>query len=175
MIEMMTVVTIIAILLAIGVPAMSEFAADQRVRTVASDITSEIALARAKAIETSRRVYIEKLGVLWNNGWRMYADMNDNAAYDAGVDLEIKRFDGFTTGTIYVCTLPSVDFATRVVFRPDGRIVRNGAITANDGFYVVNVLDAVQANNKIRGIQFGLSGRATSLKLNGTAVPCVAN
>jgi len=58
----MVVVTIIALMLVIGVPAMSEFVADQRVRTVASDITADIALARAKAIELSRRVYLEKLG-----------------------------------------------------------------------------------------------------------------
>src|SRR4051812_29594780 len=99
LIEVLVVVTIIALMLVIGVPAMGEFVADQRVRTVASDITSEIALARAKSIETSHRVYIQKMGVLWNNGWRIYADMNDNAAYDAGLDLELKRFDGFTTGT----------------------------------------------------------------------------
>ncbi|MCE9642508.1 MAG: type II secretion system protein GspH, partial [Betaproteobacteria bacterium] len=54
MIEVMVVVTIIAIMLVIGVPAMSEFVADQRVRTVASDVTADIALARAKAIELSR-------------------------------------------------------------------------------------------------------------------------
>ena len=85
LIEIMVVVTIIAMMLVIGLPGMSEFVADQRVRTMASDITSEIALARGKAMESSRRVYMQKLGVNWNNGWRLYADINDNAAYDAGV------------------------------------------------------------------------------------------
>jgi prepilin-type N-terminal cleavage/methylation domain-containing protein len=177
LIEILVVGTIISIMLVIGVPAMGEFVADQRVRTVASDITSEIALARGKAVESSRRVYFEKLGVNWNNGWRIYADVNDNAAYDAGIDLELKRFTGFTTGTIYICTSPAGAFLNQIVFRPDGRIVRTGAVTANDGIYVIDTMSASTpvANYKIRGVQFGLSGRATVLKLNGQPLPCVAN
>ena len=172
----MVTFTIIALLLVIGVPSMGEFVADQRVRTVASDITSEIALARAKAIETSRRVYMQKLGVNWNNGWRLYADINDNGVYDAGVDLELKRFDGFSSGTIYACTSPAAAFLNQIIFRPDGRVVRTGAISTNDGIYIVDTLgDATASNDKIRGIQFGLSGRTTVLKLNGQALPSVAN
>lgn len=173
----MTVVSIIAIMLVIGVPAMSEFVADQRVRTVASDITSEIALGRAKAIENSRRVYMQKLGVNWNNGWRLYVDVNDNAAYDAGVDFELKRFDGFTTGTMYLCTSPVGAFVNQIILRPDGRIARVGAVTANDGIYVVDTMavGTTQQHFKIRGVQFGFSGRTTMLKLNGSPVPCVAN
>jgi prepilin-type N-terminal cleavage/methylation domain-containing protein len=176
MIELMVVVTIISVMLVIGVPAMGEFVADQRVRTVASDINSEIALARAKAVETSRRVYLQKLGSTWNNGWRIYADMNDNAAYDAGVDQELKRFDGFTTGTIYICTLPAAAFGTEIGFRPDGRIVRTGAVSATDGIYIVDTMgQSTTSKYKIRGVQFGISGRATVMKLNGTALPCNAN
>ena len=45
-----------------------------------------------------------------------------------------------------------------------------------DGIYIVDTLgDATASNDKIRGIQFGLSGRTTVLKLNGQALPCVAN
>jgi type IV fimbrial biogenesis protein FimT len=173
LIEIMVVMTIISIMLVIGVPAMGEFVADQRVRTVTSDIASDIALARAKAVESSRRVYIEKLGVNWNNGWRIYADINDNLTYTPGVDLEIKRFDGFATGTIYICTQPA---GNQIVFRPDGRVVRAAAI-ANDGIYVVDTMSpsTPAANYKIRGVQYGISGRATVVKLNGQALPCAAN
>ena len=67
-------------------------------------------------------------------------------------------------------------FLTQIVFRPDGRVVRVGAVTATDGIYVVDTMgDSTPSNDKIRGIQFGFSGRTTMLKLNGTAVPCLAN
>ena len=170
----MVVLSIIAIMLVVGVPAMGEFVADQRVRTVASDISSDIALARAKAVESSRRVYMEKLGVNWNNGWRLYADVNNDAAYAAGVDLELKRFDGFSTGNIYLCTLPATN---QIIFRPDGRIVRAGAVSTNDGIYVVDTMNASTpaTSYKIRGVQFGISGRAAVLKMNGQALPCAAN
>jgi len=177
LIEIMVVVTIIALMLVIGVPAMSEFATDQHVRTVASDINSGISLARAKAIESSHRVYMQKLGINWNNGWILYVDMNDNAAYDAGVDLKLTQFDGFATGTLYICTSPVGAFTTQIIFRPDGRIVRAGAVTANDGVYVVDPMTPGTpiSSYKIRGVQFGLSGRTTVLKLNGQPLPCVAN
>ena len=56
LIELLIVVTILGIFLTIGMPALSEFVADQRVKTVTSNIVADIAFARAKAIETGRRV-----------------------------------------------------------------------------------------------------------------------
>ena len=95
---------------------------------------------------------------------------------DAGVDLELKRFEGFTSGNIYVCTFPVGAFLNQIAFRPDGRIVRTGVLSANDGIYIIDTMgDGTASNDKIRGIQFGLSGRTTVLKLNGQALPCVAN
>ena len=145
--------------------------ADQRVRTAASDIAAEIAFARAKAIENSRRAYIARTGALWRNGWRVYVDLNNNGSYDA--NEELKRFDGFpATGTMYVCST-ATDFATNVVFRPDGRVVRTAATVAADGIYVVDTMGGGPvARNKIRGLLFGLSGRVTVVKLNGTVAPC---
>ncbi len=176
MIEIMVVVVIVSILLTVGLPPMAEFVADQRVRSVTSDISSELSLGRAKAIEHSRRVYMQKLGLLWNNGWRVYVDNNDNATYDAGVDLELKRFDGFNTGSIYICTSPVGAFTTQIVMRPDGRVVRTGAVTNNDGIYVIDTMgDGTMSNDKIRGVQFGFTGRSTVVKLNGQPLPCVAN
>jgi Tfp pilus assembly protein FimT len=143
------------------------------VRTTASDIVAEIAFARAKAIETSRRVYIERTGLLWSNGWRIYADLNNSGTFDAGEEL--KRFDGLPpTGTMYVCAVATApDFATNMIFRPDGRVLRTTAVGANDGIYIVDTMgDAVLANNKIRGLLFGLSGRVTVVKMNGAAPPC---
>ena len=75
-----------------------------------------------QAVESSRRVHIEKTGVNWTNGWRIYVDRNDSNSYDVGE--QIKIFDGLS-GTIRVCTNVA-DFATDIIFRPDGRIVRTG-------------------------------------------------
>lgn len=171
LIELMVVLLIAAILVLVGAPELSDFLADQRVRTTTSDLVSEIAFARAKAIEQSRRVYLNRTGASWSNGWRVYVDLNNSTTFDAGEEL--KRFDGFsTTGTMYVCSTVA-DFATNVIFRPDGRVVRATAVGANDGLYVVDTRgDGVLANNKIRALLFGASGRVTVVKMNGVAPPC---
>jgi prepilin-type N-terminal cleavage/methylation domain-containing protein len=173
LIELMIVVAIAAILVAVGAPALSEFMADQRVRTTASDIAADVAFARAKAIENSRRAYIQKTGALWTNGWRVYVDLNSSGSFDPGEEL--KQFDGFApASTQYVCSTVA-DFAANVIFRPDGRVVRSAGMpsASTDGIYVVDTLGGgAVAKNKIRGLLFGLSGRVTVVKLNGTAPPC---
>lgn len=171
LIELITVVAIVAILVGIGVPSLSEFLADQRVRTAASDIMGDIAYARAKAVENSRRVYLQRTGATWSGGWRIFVDLNDNANNDGGEE-QLKTFNGFPAGNLYACS-QAADFSGTVVFRPDGRIVRNAAVAVNDGIYVIDTLgDNADGNNKIRGILFGASGRATVVKMNGAAPPC---
>ena len=185
LIEVMIVVTIVAILIVVALPNMTDFVAEQRVRTVASDLMSEIMFTRATAVEMSKRVNMEKLGAGWDQGWRIYVDVNNNGIYDAG-DIEVKQFNGFGTGTasitgrLYTCS-PVADFATRIIFRPDGRVVRSAAATtAADGIYVIDPMgDADICNNKTRAILFDLSGRVNSRKITsgltacqGVAPPC---
>ncbi len=173
LIELMFVVVIVAIFLTIGIPDLTEFIADQRVRTTTSDIAAEIALARAKAVETSRRAYMEKLGTAWSNGWRIYVDLDDNGAFtpNANPPEEITQFNGFPPGRMYTCSTVG-DFATNIIFRPDGRVVRTTPVGANDGIYVIDPMGGVQAKTKIRALLFGLSGRVTVVKMNGTIPPC---
>jgi type IV fimbrial biogenesis protein FimT len=173
LIELLIVVTILGIFLTIGVPALSEFVADQRVRTVTSNIVAEIAFARAKAIESSRRVIMEQTGGNWNNGWRTYADVDGDGKFDAAKDTELKVFEGFAPGNLYICST-AADFSSKIIFRPDGRVVHASTLDINkDGIYVVDVMkDTALPNNKIRAIVFGLSGRAAVIKKNGEAPPC---
>jgi hypothetical protein len=129
---------------------------------------------------------MERLGVNWDQGWRTYIDVNNNATYEAGTDIEIKRFDGFGTGAasasgrLYSCS-PVADFATNIIFRPDGRVVRSTtATTAADGIYIIDPMgDTDFCNNKTRGVLFDLSGRVNSRLITsgtsscrGVAPPC---
>jgi type IV fimbrial biogenesis protein FimT len=189
LIELMIALVILAILVVVGLPSMTDFVAEQRVRTAASDMVSEIAFARAKAVELSRRVVIEKLGTGWDQGWRIYVDNTNppNGAYDAGTDTILKVFDGFgntNTSTsrrrLYTCSTV-VDFATNIIFRPDGRVVRSATATAaTDGIYFIDPMgDTDDCNNKTRAVLFDLSGRVNSRLITsgspsckGVAPPC---
>ena len=180
LLELMIVLVIIGIMTTIALPPMVDFVAEQRVRTVASDMVSEIAFARAKAVESGRRVIMERLGASgWDLGWRTYIDVNGNGSYDAGADTDIKQFNGFgtgaaaATGRLYVCS-NTADFATRIIFRPDGRVVRSAtATTVNDGLYVVDPMgDSDICNNKTRAVLFDLSGRVNSRIITSTVAGC---
>jgi prepilin-type N-terminal cleavage/methylation domain-containing protein len=175
LIELMITVVIVGILLALGIPGMTAFVADQRVRTTTSDIAAEIAFARANAVQSSRRVYMENLGGSWLNGWRIYVDNDNNGAWTPNQNPpeELKLFNGFPPGKMYSCTIPTAEFATNIAFRPDGRVVRTTPVGANDGIYIIDPMDGTTANSKIRGLLFGLSGRVTIVKLNGTVPPCL--
>jgi len=173
LIELMIVLLIAAILVLIGAPALSEFVAEQRVRTVTSDIASEIAFARVKAIEHRRRVFIARTGAAWRNGWQIFVDLDNSGTFSAG-DEVLKVFNGFPAGNINVCSTVG-DFANNVIIRPDGRVWR-AAVPAplpSDGLYIVDTMgDANPANNKIRGILFGVSGRASVVRMNETVPLC---
>jgi type II secretion system protein H len=187
LLELMIVLLIVAIMTTIALPPMTEFVADQRVRTTASDMVSEIAFARAKAVETGRRVIMQRLvNTGWHQGWRTYADVNSNGTYEAGTDLELKQFNGFGTGAasasgrLYICS-NSADFAINIIFRADGRVVRSAtATTANDGIYVIDPMgDTEVCNNKVRAVLFDLNGRVNSRLMKsadsscpGIAPPC---
>ena len=176
----MIVLTIVAIMAMIGVPLMSDFVAEQRLRTTASDLVSEIAFARAKALENGRRVIMERLvNTGWDQGWRTYSDVNGNGSYDAGTDLELKQFNGFgtgaarATGRLYICS-NSADFAANIIFRPDGRVVRSAtATTVNDGIYVIDPMgDNNVCNNKVRAVLFDLNGRVNSRLIKSADPAC---
>jgi len=186
LIELMVVLTIAGIMLSIALPNLTNFVAEQRVRTVASDLVGEIAYARAKAIEQSRHVIIQKIGTGWDLGWRTYIDVNNNGTYESGTDTEVKHFDGYGTGTasitgrLYICSTVG-DFSTNIIFRPDGRVVRSiTATTANDGIYVIDPMgNSDVCDNKTRAVLFDLSGRVNSRKITsgnpsceGVAPPC---
>lgn len=179
--ELMVVLAIVAILVAVGAPNLTEFVATQRVRTAASDMVGEIAFSRAKAIESSRRVVMQRLGTSWDQGWRTFIDADESGTFTAG-DTIIKQFDGFGYGSagatrrFQVCGFPTADFGSQIVLRPDGRVVRgNAAPGTNDGIWVY-MLDWTggnsPCNNITRHISFGLSGRVDNRVVTSGVPAC---
>jgi len=169
LVELMTVMAVAAILMVIGVPQLEDFMADQHVRTVISDLSADMALARVKAVEDSHRAHLEMFpGPNWTNGWRVYVDLNDSGSYVAtvnGIAEQVKEFDGLS-GTIRICTNVA-DFTTDIIFRPDGRVVRTVTPAPTDGIYVIDEMgQGDNTHTKIRGILFGLDGRAYVENLN---------
>lgn len=176
LIELIMVVVILAILIGVGIPSLTAFVASQRVRTAVSDMMADVSFARAQAIQESRQVIMERLPggatSTWKDGWRVCVDLNSNGACDAN---EVRKASEPLSGRMQVCS-HTANFDARVVFRPDGRIVLAAAPGANDGVtFSDDLADADAANDLIRTIAFGVSGRPLLLRQDGQTnggTPC---
>jgi type IV fimbrial biogenesis protein FimT len=168
LIELMIVIGIAAILVTVGVPSFTAFIASQRVRTAVSDTMADISFARAEAIKESRQAIMERLAGAtgtWKDGWRICVDLNGDGDCDPGEDRKLTQP---LAGRIKVCST-AADFNNRIIFRPDGRVVRPSAPGANDGLKVSDDAgDAATGNDYIRSIVIGISGRPVVLKQDGT-------
>jgi type IV fimbrial biogenesis protein FimT len=67
--EVLTVVVILSVLLAAGVPQLADFVRQQRVKTVSFDLFSTLVLARSEAITRNAQVTVTPTGGAWINGW----------------------------------------------------------------------------------------------------------
>lgn len=156
----MITLVIVAIVITVGVPSLTDFVAAQRVRTTASDLVSDMALARAEAVKESRQAIFERVAGAtntWKDGWRVCIDLNSNSTCD---NNEIRKVTTTVPGRSKVCSTTG-DFDNRIFFRPDGRVVRTAAPGANDGLKVSDDNnDATTANDRVRLIFIGISGRA---------------
>ena len=172
LVELMATLVIMAIVITIGVPGLTDFIASQRVRTTASDLVADMALARAEAIKESRQAIMERLAgatSTWKDGWRICVDINSNGTCDAA---EVRKATTPVPGRTAVCAT-TADLNDRIVFRPDGRVLRTTAPGASDGIKVSDDnADSATSNDRIRLIFLGISGRARmEIQDNDTANP----
>lgn len=160
LIEVMITLVIAAVVITIGVPGLTDFVASQRVRTVASDLVADMALARAEAIKESRQAIFERVSGAtntWKDGWRICVDLNGNATCD---NAEVRKVTTAVPGRSKICST-ATDFDNRIFFRPDGRVVRASAPGANDGLKVSDDNgDGASQNDRIRLVFLSISGRA---------------
>ena len=84
LIELMIVITIVAILITFGLPSMTGMIRNQRIKTASLDLYSSLVLARSEAIKRNAAnvSMIAKTGG-WQNGWKICVDANSNGACGA--------------------------------------------------------------------------------------------
>ena len=175
LIELLVVLAIAAILFAAGLPNFQDFIREQRVRSIASDMVGDFALARAEAVRFSGRVVIARAGfgnctvagAAWRDGWCMFIDNNANNAVDAGEMLKVRQAVG---GQVRICSAVA-DFANTIIFGPRGQVIRAAAIGANDGMTITDDSSGA-ANSRTRTLMFGLVGRVTTVNQNNTTPAC---
>ena len=87
LIEIMVAIAVLAILLAVGLPAFGGLIDDQRMDTSVSSMLRSISHTRTEATRRNRHVTMAPLSADWNNGWVIFIDRNSNGTLDAGETL----------------------------------------------------------------------------------------
>lgn len=133
-IELMIVVTIGAVLLAIGAPSLAGFMRESRLGTAMSDLTSDMQAARGEAVKRNAWVLVCAraaaadtctAGTNWSNGWLVCYDANNDGACDTGSATDPNPFRVRRALDSITLTGP----AAVVRFNPSGTQGGTGATT----------------------------------------------
>jgi type IV fimbrial biogenesis protein FimT len=146
-IELMIVMTILAVVISLASPALSEMVRMQRIRSVAVDLYADITLARSEAIKRGAQVFVvPRNSADWARGWDV-ATANPPTA-----TTTLKSQDPFSGGVTTPCTTGTCTVVSM------GRAGRP-TTTAVTRF---QVRDAQVASDKWRCLSIDLAGRPES-------------
>lgn len=141
LVELMTVVAVIAVFASVAAPGLRGFLAGQRVKALTYDLTADLLLARNEALKRGLDVTLAPGSNGWNEGWTMRVG-----------DTDLGNRSG-ASDSITVTGAP-----TAIVFN------RNGRVSAPTAAVRITVTTSVLSGpSASRCVQLDLSGRARSL------------
>lgn len=135
LVELLVTVTIVSILLAIGVPNLTDFIRNTRVRSATFDLLSDLNFARSEAIKGGSGVTLCKStdGIAcstgtagYETGWLVFSDCNTNGALDSsdcdgdGIN-ESEPLLRAHAALSNVTLKGNTNIANRITFRANGR------------------------------------------------------
>ena len=156
LIELIVVVAMVAVLAALAAPSLRNFAANQALAGVTSDLMAASMTARSTAINRNQRVLIEPMsGTDWTSGWRVYVDKDASSDFDATKDEEIIVGQPVPdTVAINSATITNCSPRDKFGYAPDGFLYRDGATFQNGGVPFIS-----SVTSRDRCIVFDAAGR----------------
>jgi type IV fimbrial biogenesis protein FimT len=73
LIEVLTVVGVMAIITAVAAPGMRTFGVSQKAKSLSYDLVSDLLTARSESLKRNRTVTVTPLGDTWASGWSVAA------------------------------------------------------------------------------------------------------
>jgi type IV fimbrial biogenesis protein FimT len=137
LIELMTAVSVLTVVAAVAAPNLRSFSASQSVKALASDLASDLLLARSEALKRNANVTLTPSGTSWTAGWTVTS---------GGTQLSGRG--AFTSDTLALSGAPS-----SITFNQFGRV----AAPATTVRITVSASNAAGVN---RCVELDLSGRA---------------
>ncbi|MFT5220517.1 MAG: type IV fimbrial biogenesis protein FimT [Planctomycetota bacterium] len=114
LIELMVTVALIGIVMAVGIPSMSDFIKNDRLSTHINILVGHLALARSTSVTGHQQVVIcassnqtSCNSTNWANGWLVFVDRDTNSDVSAGDDL-LRVKDALTGDNTLVSSAGSV-------------------------------------------------------------------
>jgi len=145
-IELVTVIAIVAIMLRLAVPSFQEFIVNYRSSVQTNSLLADLAVARSEAVKFARVTQVQAAPGGWTDGWIVGTDLNVNGMLDPEeiVKRQGPAEDGFTLegGTTAGVPAAAIGFgvtgqlvlpagALNVEFsicRPDNNAAKSGAV-----------------------------------------------
>ncbi len=139
LIEIMIAIAIMAIIAGIAIPNYIEWSMGARLRSAVNDLSSDLAMARLRAIKSSAKV-----GVIFAaDGYQVFIDDNDNNTLDSGeVILRSKQYPAGVSmsGTTFA--------SSRALFHRTGASSAGTVMLSRGGNQQINIV--VNAVGRIR-------------------------
>jgi type IV fimbrial biogenesis protein FimT len=110
LIELMVTIAVLVVLMAVGVPSMADFSANNRVAAAKSGFASAVALARTEAARRGVLVFIKaeaggSTGNEFSGGWSVVVDTNGSGLPDTG-DEVMRKYPALQTDVKLAGTSP---------------------------------------------------------------------
>ena len=125
MIELMTVVVIVAILTAVGIPSFKYVTSSNRISTEINSLLGDLQYARTEAVKEGSTVTVcmrntagtgcNTSGTAWNNGWIVFSDTNGDGAVNTG-EIILRVASPFTGSD----TFTADNSFTKITFNREG-------------------------------------------------------
>jgi type IV fimbrial biogenesis protein FimT len=90
LIDLITTLSVLAIILAIGLPNLSSHIQQSRVKTATNSLLEAIQLTRIQAVSSSKRATLRKQNE-WNEGWEIFIDQDNNGSRGSNENIVLQR------------------------------------------------------------------------------------
>lgn len=86
--------SVLAILIAAGVPSFNQFIQGQRTTTEVNNLIGAVTLGRSEALSRGWPVSLRSMDGDYNTGFQLWMDGNDDGDFDDGVDELLRSYEG---------------------------------------------------------------------------------
>lgn len=147
--ELLVVLSVVAILATLALPSWQELSNALRRRTVAGQLVAHLTLARTVAISRGRPVALSPRGQEWSGGWRVHLDSQRNGRWDVGESILAEH-----EGDASISITGNGSMSRYILFDPSGRPVQTGG-----GFLAGTLQLCIPATHGVMALIMSASGR----------------